>query len=184
MLLSKNFLLLYAMNAMSIFSGFFVLNQTKVYGMENGLTNDKNLALIASIGSIFNALRWVWSWMLDYYNYKQVYGILLVSQIFLNFTITFVSKNTWLYGVWIILFMFCEGGHFTLVPNMLKLIYGSSATQLYGVFFSYISLCAVCMIMLQNAFLVSDEIDTFNLFFKLNGVLSAISLFLLFAFFK
>ena len=184
MLLSKNFLLLYAMNAMSIFSGFFVLNQTKVYGMENGLTNDKNLALIASIGSIFNALRWVWSWMLDYYNYKQVYGILLVSQIFLNFTITFVSKNTWLYGVWIILFMFSEGGHFTLVPNMLKLIYGSSATQLYGVFFSYISLCAICMIMLQNAFLVSDEVDTFNLFFKLNGVLSAISLFLLFAFFK
>ena len=70
MLLSENFLFLYAMNAMSIFTGFFVVNQTKVYGIENGLINDKILALIASIASIFNALRWVWSWMLDYYSYK------------------------------------------------------------------------------------------------------------------
>ena len=70
-------MLVYIMNVLSIFTGFFVVNQTKVYGMENGLTNDKFLALVASIGAIFNALRWIWSWMLDYYSYKQVYGVLL-----------------------------------------------------------------------------------------------------------
>lgn len=152
--------------------------------MESGIKNDKILALIASIGSIFNALRVFWSWSLDYYSYKQVYGILLISQIFLNLTIAFVSNNSWLYGVWISMFMFCLGGHLTMVPNILKLIFGSSATQLYGFFFSYIALCAICTIVLQDAFLVSDQIESFNLFFKLNGFLSAISLFLLLTFFN
>ena len=40
MLFSKPFILLYVMHVFSIFSGYFVVNQTKVYGMENGLTND------------------------------------------------------------------------------------------------------------------------------------------------
>ena len=60
--------------------------------------------------------------------------------------------------------MFCEGGHFTLVPNIIKKIYGSKATQLFGIAFTYTGLCSVFMILLQNAFLVSGDVRTFNTF--------------------
>jgi len=32
------------------------------------------------------------------------------------------------YALWVWLSIWCEGGHFTLVPNVLKIIYGENAT--------------------------------------------------------
>lgn len=84
--------------------------------------------MVASIGAIFNSARFLWSWALDYYSYRLVYGTLLVTQIILNCTIFFVNSNAFFYAVWICVFMFCEGGHFVLAPNILKKIFGSKAT--------------------------------------------------------
>ena len=148
MLLSRNFILIYIMNSLSILTGFFVVNQTKNYGLANGLSNEIYLTEIASIGAIFNAIRFIWSFLLDNLPYKIVYGSLLASQIILNFTIFFVNKNKFFYAVWVCLFMFCEGGHFVLVPNILKKIYGSKATQLYGFMFSFTAMGSILMIIL------------------------------------
>jgi len=128
MLLSPNFLLLYLMSSLSVFTGFFVINQTKVYGMLNGLTNDSYLATVASIGSVFGTLRFVWSTVLDYSTYRLVYSTLLVTQILLCLTVSLIATSPVLYAAWISLFVFCEAGHFTLVPNILKRIYGDKAT--------------------------------------------------------
>ena len=147
MLLSKNFILIYVMNSLSFFTGFFVVNQTKNYGSANGMTDDQFLALIGSLGAIFNSIRFIWSWLLDYYSYKKVYGALLTSQIILNFTIFFVNHNQWLYGVWICAFMFCAGGHFVLAPNIMKQIYGKKATALYGILFSYTAVSSIIQII-------------------------------------
>ena len=73
---------------------------------------------------------------------------MLVIQIGLNFTMSLVATNNALYAVWICGMLLCEGGHFTLVPNVLKKIYGDRATQLYGILFSYTGLCSVAMIIL------------------------------------
>ena len=118
MLFSKQSVILYIVSVFSVFTGFFVVNQTKTFGVLNGLTDDKYLAMIASIGAIFNTARFLWSWALDHYSLKIVYGTLLATQIVLNFTIFFVDKNWYTYAIWIWLFMFCEGGHFTLLPNV------------------------------------------------------------------
>ena len=147
MLLSKPFILIYIMNSLSIFTGFFVVNQTKNYGTANNM-KDHYLTKVASVGAIFNSCRFIWSWLLDHHSYKKVYGTLLVMQIFLNFTIFFVNQNRVFYAVWICLFMFCEGGHFVLAPNILKQIYGSKATQLYGILFSYTAVCSIAQIIL------------------------------------
>lgn len=65
------------MATMAIFTGFFVVNQTKNFGAVHGLANDKTLALIASIGAVFNCLRFLWSWALDYFSFRIVFGTLL-----------------------------------------------------------------------------------------------------------
>jgi hypothetical protein len=184
MLLSPNFLLLYGMSSLSVFSGFFVLNQYKVYGILNGLTNDSYLATVASIGSVFATLRFVWSTWLDYSTYKVTYGTLLVTQIILNITVPLVASRAGLYAVWVGLFVFCESGHFTLVPNILKRLYGDKATQLYGILFTYTSLCSIAMVLLQDGFLNSVSVSSFNNFFRLNALFSATSFALLLLLFK
>ena len=125
MCLTKPFILLYIMNMFSIVSSFFALNNFKKYGQYNGLTNENYLAWLGSLASIFNALRFLWSSMTDYYSYKMIYTILLCMQIVLNCTVQRTTDSAALYMIWISLMLFCQGGHFTLVPNVLKKIYGS-----------------------------------------------------------
>ena len=58
-------------------------------------------------------------------SFKQVYGILLCMQIGLSFTIVWASKKGKIsYLVWVSLIIFAEGGHFTLLPNVVKKVYG------------------------------------------------------------
>ena len=88
---------------------------------------------------------------LDYYPYQKVYGSLVLSQMILMFTIPLVATNRALYATWVSLTLFCEGGHFTLVPNVIRKIYGEQATFLYGIMFFYSGASSLMMIGLQSA---------------------------------
>jgi len=107
MLFSKQSAVLYGSAVMTIITGFFVVNQAKNFGVLNGLNNDKDLSLIASIGALFDVMRFLWSWWLDYASFKKVFGTLIGTQIFLNFTIFIADKNWYLYALWVWLFLFC-----------------------------------------------------------------------------
>ena len=86
-------MLIYLMNAMSIMTGFFAVNNYKTYGQANGLTNDDFLAILGSIAAVCNSIRFLWSWTTDYIPYRVVYAVLLCIQITTNFTIKLVAKN-------------------------------------------------------------------------------------------
>ena len=117
------------MSSLSLSSGVFAISNFKAFALAlNENANDHTLAVIGSIGSMFNAIRFFWSWATDYYNYKLVYGILLILQIVFNCTLKFIANNEILFGLWISVLLFCEGGHFTLVPNVLKKLFGGNAT--------------------------------------------------------
>lgn len=58
--------------------------------------------------------------------------------------------------VWICLALYCEGGHFTLVPNILKKIFGDQATSLYGITLTYTGLTSLIMIGLLETSLGSE----------------------------
>ena len=60
------------------------------------------------------------------------------------------------YLIWICAALFCEGGHFTLVPNVLKKIYGDQATSLYGITLTYTGLSSLVMIALLETSLSKD----------------------------
>ena len=168
------------MNTMSIMTGFFAVNNFKTYGQANGLTNDDYLAVLGSIAAVCNSIRFLWSWATDYIPYKVVYAFLLCGQITLSFTIKLVAKSQVFYTIWIGLMLFCEGGHFTIIPNALKCLYGDRATEVYGIVFTYTGLSCLLIIFIVQAPFGQNYVQIFNL----TAILSTISLFVLLGFFN
>ena len=107
----------------SVTMGGFVVTNYKSYGLDNGLSENL-LTLIGSLGAIFNAIRFVWSALLDKFSYKLVYGVLLTLQIIFGILIVLCRKSPVLYSVSYCVLMLCEGGHFTILPNITKQIFG------------------------------------------------------------
>ena len=57
------------------------------------------------------------------------------------------SRKT--YALYICLMLFTEGGHFTLMPNALRHIYGQqSASAIYGVLFTFTGLANLLMLFI------------------------------------
>ena len=89
------------------------------------------------------------------------------------------SKAT--YALWIALMIFTEGGHFTLVPNVLRIIFGEkSASILYGVVFSFTGVSQVMIICIVLSQFGKNYLHVYYLM----GGMSVISLLLLLLFFK
>lgn len=84
------------------------------------------------------------------------------------------------YAIWVCLSVLCESGHFTLVMNVLKIIYGKHATQLYGVAFSFIGLASLLMFFL----LMTNFGHEYIKFWFLTGSMSVVSLLMLIFFFN
>lgn len=139
------------------------------------LNHETYLTEVSSISCLFNSGRMIWSTLLDHYSYKKVYGTLLVMQIFLAFTYKWSSQLRSSYAVWVWLSVWCEGGHFTMIPNILKIIYGKHATTMYGVAFSYSGFCSLLLLFVLPTKLGHDYIW----FWFFGGCLSCVSLFLL-----
>ena len=168
---------------LSVVAGFFTVNNFKRFGQLNGLTNENYLAWVGSAASVFNSIRFVWSLGTDHFPYKLVYGILLILQITLVFTIPFIDESKGLFPVWVSGIMLCEGGHFTLMPNVIKKIYGSeNGTALYGIAFSFSGIASILIVVLQTTILTDDP-SSYIYFFYATGACSVISLVLLFTLF-
>ena len=163
------------MACLSLLFGYYSVDVFKSFGQTvPELSDDKYLTWVGSMAALFNAGRFVWSACLDYYSYQQVYGVLLLLQIFLACTMSFAIKGRVFYLSWICLALLCEGGHFTLVPNILKKLFGRQATSLYGIAFSYTGLTSLVMIGLLEAFA-----ENYLLFYAITALSSLSALILL-----
>ena len=163
------------MACLSILFGYYSVDVFKSFGQTiDELSDDKYLTWVGSMAALFNACRFIWSACLDHYSYKQVYGALLFLQIILAATMSFAIKSKAFYLSWICLALLCEGGHFTLVPNILKKIFGRQATSLYGVAFSYTGLTSLIMIGLLQAFAAN-----YLLFYWVTALFSTLALVIL-----
>ena len=172
---SEQLWIIYLMACLSILFGYYSVDVFKSFGQTvEVLSDDRYLTWVGSMAALFNACRFLWSACLDYYSYKQVYGALLVLQIILATTMSFAIKSRAFYLSWICLALLCEGGHFTLVPNILKKIFGRQATSLYGIAFSYTGLTSLLMIGLLEAFA-----ENYLLFYFLTALFSTLALVLL-----
>lgn len=77
LLSQPQFYWIYTMNVLSIAYGNFLLGSAKSWG-EVTFNSDEYLSLVLSFAYLFQAMRFIWSVLLDRYSYKAVYGTMLV----------------------------------------------------------------------------------------------------------
>ena len=169
------------MLCLSIVLGFYTLDVYKTFGQRNPITSGEwYLTEVGSIGGIFGSFRFIWSALLDKFSVKKVYGLLLIFQMMLAFTMKWAQLNVWTYAVSVCLIIWCEGAHFTLAPNILKIIYGNLATELFGVLFTWTGVTSLILI----CFLASPLGDLYITFYFLTGIFSLLALLILIFAFK
>jgi hypothetical protein len=107
------------MNFSSVFYGYLLIGSFKIFG-GTYIKDDMYLTLVGSVGCIFGSLRFFWSMLLDFnYTYPQVYGTLILTQLVCSSSVYYAaqSQNKVLFMILTSISMFCEGGHFVLVPS-------------------------------------------------------------------
>jgi len=139
-LLSVRFFMLFLMPFLTSTYGFFAVNALKLFGKENNI-DDSTLTLASSLAGLGNGIsRPVWGIILDKWKFKKTYFFLCIVQVSLASTIYFTPlASGYMYVVWCFLSLCCEGSHFTIMPAVVRQVFGSkNATEIYGfVFFAY-----------------------------------------------
>lgn len=94
-------------------------------------------------------------------------------------SIEFAAKSKGAFALWIALMVCTEGGHFTIMPNALRLIYGQGASAIYGVVFSFAGISNLMMLGIVS----SDFGQAYTKVYYLTAGLSLLAMqFLLFGF--
>jgi len=165
------------MALLSLFQGYYVLNTYKEFGLTiEVLNDDRYLSIVGSASSLFNALRFLWSGSLDLpgSSFRVTYTVMLTIQIVMGMTMSFACQYRSLYPIWIAMMFFTEGGHFTIFPNVVRIVYGSRATEVYGSIFTFCGVTGLIMI-----FLVSSPFgQNYLLVYKLSTFFCLLSLLL------
>ena len=178
MLKTKQFAMLFIMNTFSVQYGYFMMSTFKNFGQEQ-IKDDSFLTATGAIASVMGGLRWIWSYYYDKTSYKQAFGVLLVIQIIISAVTSIANQSKPFYFIVVCLASFCQGGHFTLVPAVTKMIYGKRASEVYGILLIYTGISSIASATLVT-FLLKEQGYTF--FFGLGCVFTIISLILLFFF--
>lgn len=157
---TKQFVTIFAMNFLSIFFGTYIVGSYKNYG-EKTIHDEKYLTLVGAIASVAGVLRFGWSFLIDHYSYKMVYGILICLQIILAFSFPLVAESKPLFGTWVSLTYFTEGGHFTLVPAIIQKLFGNEGSRVFGWAFSFIGIASLVKIVMLELFFEKVGFDGF-----------------------
>lgn len=84
---SPKFATLFVLGVSHLFYGYFYSNEYKNYGKDY-INDDAFLTNVGAIASLFNGFfKFAWSYALDFYPFRRVYGGLIILEIFLIFAI-------------------------------------------------------------------------------------------------
>lgn len=150
LLKTKPFLEIYFMTLASFQLAIFLIGSSKAYGQAT-INAEGFLAFSATFSSIFSIFRFVWSFSLERYSYKAIYGTLLVIQLIMGLVLPFL---TWyapssLFTKIFFFFVDCSskmtmGGHMVLVPTIFAKIYGADGgMRVFSVGFSFATICSL-----------------------------------------
>lgn len=108
-----------------MFFGFFMMNSFKMFG-SHYINDDKFLTFIGSFGALFNGcLRIVWSALLDYYPFRNVFSGLIAIQILVILTISWSVNNKWTYLLSVSMSNMCEGAISAVMPTLTLHVFGT-----------------------------------------------------------
>ena len=133
------------MNFCSVFFGYLVLTNFKVFGSKY-ISDDLSLTTMGSVASIAGSVaRFAWSFALDKFGYGRVYGLLVVINFIASGLFYTSVTNPAIYGILVSTAVFCEGGHFVLLPAHCVEIFKTPEVGLraYGYMYSCLGLSCV-----------------------------------------
>ena len=95
---------------LSMTYAFFMKVAFKSYG-STVYKDDVYLTNIAKIGFLVSAIsRLAWVLVMEVIGFKAVYMVMLVLQLGLAFSMTYIVENPVLYTIWVCVSWSCEGG--------------------------------------------------------------------------
>jgi hypothetical protein len=148
---TKQFIQIFIMSMLTIFFGTFIVGSYKSYG-EQYIHDESFLAFTGAVASVFACLRFIWSFLLDKYSFKAVYGTMVVIQTVLALTFPLITamhspSKKYLFMLWVALSFWTEGGHFTVIPAVYKKMFGDQGSRVFGFGFSFIGIASLVKIV-------------------------------------
>ncbi|CAI2368754.1 unnamed protein product [Moneuplotes crassus] len=148
----------------SLIQSSFVNVNFKNYGLKK-IPDDQFITLVGTLGSVFNGLsRSGWGYLVDKFQFRFVFGAILVVQMAIGFSFQFIVEVKALYLIWVIITYACLGGHFAMPPSVFARMYGPiTGGKIHGVL--YICLVPTSFITLLLTSVVADAIGYGWVFF-------------------
>ena len=123
--------------------GLFVINSFKAFGKQS-INDDEYLTVVGAVSSVFNGIRFFWSYLVDRFSFKFSYMLVLCVNIIFGSTIVLVRSSQILYLIWVCMLIWALGAHYSLVPTICAKLFGVHASIIFG--FAY-SFCAPPLIV-------------------------------------
>jgi MFS family permease len=138
----------------------YLIGNLKTYGQET-INIETVLATSATLSSVFSIFRFVWSFALEKYSYKSIYGTLLVIQLTMSIILPILlrwdAKNLFTQAFYIFVDCACKmtmGGHMVLVPTAFAKIYGpDGGMRTFSVGFSFATVASLMNTIVTGALL-------------------------------
>eukprot|EP00039_Didymoeca_costata_P004512 m.73788 g.73788 ORF g.73788 m.73788 type:complete len:449 (+) comp12434_c0_seq1:171-1517(+) len=144
--------LVWTMFILTATGGVFVFGSYKTYAQRFAYGNDRFLSITGSAISVCNFLGRVTQGRLaDILGFKKVLLVMAFTQGGMLLSLTYVSKNEYLFVAWVCLVAFLYGGNFALYPTGVMELFGKThAGSNYGLIFTGFGVAGVLAALLKG----------------------------------
>lgn len=115
---SKKFVWLYSLATLHFFYGYFFTSVYKQYGKDY-INDDRFLSIVGATSSLFNGVfKFVWGTLLDYYDFRKVYGLIISLEILMIFSVQVSVYNKWAFMAVSWMTYMCDGCMTAMLPAL------------------------------------------------------------------
>ena len=93
LLKTRQFIEIFLMSFSSVLVGLYIIGSSKAYG-QSTIGNEEFLTIAATLSSIFNIFRFIWSFLMERYSFRLIYGILLSIQLVIGVCLPILTKHS------------------------------------------------------------------------------------------
>ncbi len=121
--------------------------------------------------------KFIWGTAQDYFGFVKMYGVLIVIQLFVTFSINFLANTEATFCIYIILSFLCEGAHFVVFPSVASALYGpKQGSKVYSLLYISMAIAANIGIIASSFIMPSLGWSATFIFFGILTVFSALLL--------
>jgi len=156
---TPQFKCIYLMNVLTILQATFIVGSGVTWG-DKHIVDASYVSFVASVASIFGALRFFWSFLLDKFSFKLIYGIMMCFQILIGFSLPSILEiedemvKQVLFMIAVCVSFNLEGAHFVIVPTVYSKLFGpKGGIRVFSVGFSFLAFASILNIFVLTFFL-------------------------------